>query len=83
MLKKLFITTSIAIGLIFIVTGSEKPQIKCTITETQECWQLDSEKGWIYQAPEISVSPAETVETWSFDEEKGWIFQADEITVIG
>ena len=80
MLKKLFIATIIAIGLVFIVTGSEKPQIKCDVTETQECWQLDSEKGWIYQAPEITVSPVEKVESWSFDEVKVWVFQANEIT---
>ncbi|NQU66947.1 MAG: hypothetical protein HQ510_03295 [Candidatus Marinimicrobia bacterium] len=83
MSRNLILSIIIVFGLFFIVTGSEKQNIECTVTETQECWQFDNQKGWIYQAPEITITPSNSVETWSYDNEKGWIYQANEITVIG
>ncbi len=83
MFKNLGLSILMAIGLFFILTGSEKQANECTIDEVQECWIYDSQKGWIYQAPPITIAPMDSSGSWSFDEEKGWIYQAVEITIIG
>ncbi len=83
MFKKIIISTIIITALHFTLTASDNQPVQCNVTETQECWEFDSQKGWIYQALTVTVTPTKSTDSWSYDEEKGWIYQADEITVIG
>jgi hypothetical protein len=84
MLKKLVTSAVIVIGMFFVFAGqsNEAAPAVCENVESHDCWTLDNEKGWMYNAPILEVTPTTVgAENWSFDDNYGWIYNAPTIEI--
>ena len=81
MFKKLIITAIATFGFVFMVSGSQPDVTECKLDNSQECWQYDNDKGWIYHAPVIEISADNENDNWTYDDDKGWIYNSPEIEI--
>ena len=82
MLKKLVISAVLVSGLFIVFASSPSQPTECENIESTDCWTLDNEKGWIYNAPMLDVTPVnDDSENWSYNEDFGWIYNAPSIEV--
>ncbi|MBT6216751.1 MAG: hypothetical protein HOI42_08290 [Candidatus Marinimicrobia bacterium] len=84
MLKKLVTSAVIVIGMFFVFAGqsNEATPVVCENVESRDCWTLDNEKGWMYNAPMLEVTPTNVdTENWSFDDNYGWIYNTPAIEI--